>query len=904
MTAVIDESMIRAIAGRARSESNGHQVIAVASQPHWDGPDEVEADGGPVEVRPCPSVLAVRELLSELNPEEDRQVVILTPVSREELGLEVLARLWRQKIIRPLGWDAVQQLFRVHRMDPKLADHRWPVDLLVKVAPSRGYPPPPSGFLDVDRAWRELLRHGLRLEPASSSPEDLLRWGERDEARAALQGPVGGDREQVASWLERTVGPVAQHVIRLVGEGRGADLVPLGLVCDVLWDDGLEEESAVTTARVRFEGPLGARGLTGEEARSWAQAAVRLVWRAQKLSDDAARQRWVSRAESILSNDLGATELAYASDVLARAFEQRLARAGEALQRALEDGSPEALGRLHESVEWVASHLRAEDADGADRVARLRMAERLVRRVQWAEGQEDAADLPEAGRGFANEGAWVDRAWEAIRHGETAPALAEAYGEILERIDAIRLERDERFAAHLAEWSSVEPSGRKPLLPVEDVLDEILVPIARETPVLFLVLDGWSHPEALQLEEDLSRAGWVRQGPVKDGHPLVVSALPSVTSVSRTSLLSGTLAHGNQDDERRHWTEHEGLRSVARGSEPNLFHRRDLSAVEGHIAPEVRDAILDPGGRVVGVVVNALDEHLDKGGQLRLAEGLQGIRPLSPLLDAAMEAGRTVVLVSDHGHVLEAGSKVELHAGAGERWRPNHPPASEGEVEIQGPRVLLDEGSIVVPTTERVRYMSAEKRGYHGGATPQEMLCPLLVITPPGRELADWEPWESLPPSWWRAEGERPHQETAVEDEPVEAPQPAPKPSVDPDGQWQLFGDDKPSEPEVAAPGQPSWLAALLKSPMLQTQREAAGRQALNDEDVARLLQVLDAAGGVRPLDAVARDLGLSRIRVRSKLAALQRMLNVDGYDVVHLQADGTVRFDRDRLTVQFGLDR
>ena len=905
MSRVVTESALRAIAARALADENPGRVIAVAAVPQWDGPEELGTDDGSVEVHPCVSVLALRELLAGLDSGDDRSVILLTSLPEQELGDEVLARLWRHRIHQPSGWEAAMDLFSVDRMEPALADHRWLVDLLVEVAPARGYPPPKGGFLDLDTAWRSLFHFGLRLETDDPRAEDLLRWGESDTARSVLQGRIEEAAPAVAERLARTAGPMARHVVRLASTGQGEDLVPLGLLCDALWSDRLEDDTRVTTARVRLEGPVGERGLTGSVARGWGQAAVELVKRAHGVSDDATLQRWLTRAEVVLAGELDAIDLAFASDVLPTSFEQRMGRAGQALQAVLEGDSDDGpLPPLRRAVEDVRGHLRARDGDDADRVVRLQMAERLVR---WLDARTDAttfSDLAEAATAFVQEGAWVDRAREALGHGETVPVLAEAYGQILGRVDALRAERDRGFAEKLAQWSAVEPSDRAPILPIERVLDEVVVPTARRHPVLLLVLDGWSHSEATRLAEDLRRIGWVRHGPTVAEHPIVVSALPSVTSVSRTSLFSGRLAHGTQADERRNWSEHDGLNTVSRGKPPRLFHRRDLGTSSGHIAPDVRDAILDIDVRVVGAVVNALDEHLDKGGQLRLADGLQGIRPLRPLLDAAMEAGRAVILASDHGHVLEAGSSVELHGGSGERWRPNHPPQEEGEVELRGPRVLMDDGSIIVPATEGLRYISAEKRGYHGGATPQEVLCPMLVLAPPGVELEGWEQMDLYPPPWWELEAEPLRlQDLAVA--PTRAgrrDEPIPEPTVDPDGQGQLFGAPSPTQ-EPEEPEVPSWISELLSSPILEGQKEAAGRQSLGDEDLAAFLQTLDAAGGVAPVQALARTLGLPMSRVFSKLAALKRMVNVDGYTIVAIEGDRTVRFDRERLVRQFRLD-
>jgi len=151
----------------------------------------------------------------------------------------------------------------------------------------------------------------------------------------------------------------------------------------------------------------------------------------------------------------------------------------------------------------------------------------------------------------------------------------------------------------------------------------------------------------------------------------------------------------------------------------------------------VRKAIADRKQRVVGIVVNAVDDYLDKGDQIDVAWTTQQIRVLEPVLAEAERAGRVVVLVSDHGHVCERQSESR-EGDDGLRWRSSRGSVGEGELEIISPRVVLPAGGkVVVPWTEKLRY-GTKKNGYHGGATPQEMLIPI------GLFWADIEPPEGL----------------------------------------------------------------------------------------------------------------------------------------------------------------
>lgn len=163
--------------------------------------------------------------------------------------------------------------------------------------------------------------------------------------------------------------------------------------------------------------------------------------------------------------------------------------------------------------------------------------------------------------------------------------------------------------------------------------------------------------------------------------------------------------------------------------------------------PVVRDALADPGQRVVGIVHNAVDAQLSGSDQIELVWSAEGMRQVTAILRVARDAGRIVVVTGDHGHVVDEGT-TRTAPGARGRWRMAGP-AGDGEVAIAGSRVLLPDGgySLVATWSERLRN-GAPRGGYHGGASPQEVLVPVAVLCsgslPPG--------WVEAPPaesSWW-----------------------------------------------------------------------------------------------------------------------------------------------------------
>jgi hypothetical protein len=124
---------------------------------------------------------------------------------------------------------------------------------------------------------------------------------------------------------------------------------------------------------------------------------------------------------------------------------------------------------------------------------------------------------------------------------------------------------------------------------------------------------------------------------------------------------------------------------------------------------------------------------------------------VAALLHAARGAGRVVVVTGDHGHVRDEGT-VQVSGGSGDRWRSDGAPLRDNEVALSGGRVLSPSGgrSVIAAWSERVRF-SARRGGYHGGASPQEVLIPIAVLSA-GIAPNGWVEAPPVEPPWWRGE--------------------------------------------------------------------------------------------------------------------------------------------------------
>jgi hypothetical protein len=100
-------------------------------------------------------------------------------------------------------------------------------------------------------------------------------------------------------------------------------------------------------------------------------------------------------------------------------------------------------------------------------------------------------------------------------------------------------------------------------------------------------------------------------------------------------------------------------------------------------------------------------------------------------------------------------------------------------------------------------------------------------------------------------------------------------------------------------------LDAFEASPTYQRMRAGAGRAAPSEAAVRALLSRLLAGGGRAPVDQVARTLGVTPARAGMAMAGVRRLLNVEGYAVISMDADGrTVLLDEPLWRQQFAIDR
>ncbi|MQM38299.1 hypothetical protein KBTX_02309 [wastewater metagenome] len=884
---------------RARAEQviarHGVETVGISATGEWAGEDVIQLQGQRWPVRRCDSVLELGLALNELNA-HGQHGVVLSRLHEADLPEDMRARLCGGRLYGLDPWDSVLALFAADRLDPRIPRAPRLAELLISNVPPEGYPSCRARFLDADTVWRSLFRRYLGFDQDLLDAKAVMRWLLSEGAADAWRRMDDEVRQLFRGRIEQRAGRLGLHLLDVAESEYAEYVLAIGLVCELIFDESGSITADRQLAAGRLERYLAGQALAGAAGRRWFALARDLLGDL----DEASRQTHRARAQAIL-DELQISDAGGESLVLQRGYEHRLQRYADALTNAL-DGRAEC-SDVGAALQAVRSHELSPGDEG--RLERLDVALRLLRYLNVGGTRGANRSLEQLAVSHRDDASFVDWGRRLLLGGDAHAGVSAALERLLTQLRQHRETLNKRFAEALANWDRTSfANGR--FVGLEAVLDELVAPLARQSPVLFLVMDGMDYGAYRELEADLSADGWISYGPAGSGRTVsALSTLPSVTRVARASLFSGRLCQGQSDFERNSFANHQGLlHAIGSGkSKPTVYHKAALSEGGGELASDVREAIANPKKRLLGVVVNAIDDHLDKSDQLRLRWSRDQFRQLDALLESARVSGRTVVLTSDHGHVMDWHSHQPVQALAG-RWRDSGTEPVEGEIRVANPAVreALGVDSVIVPWSERIRYVR-RSNGYHGGATPQEIVVPVGVFRFMGSENAvELSGWDALPaqePAWW-AQAAEPVQRANAAEPAATLKSAKLRGGGETTRQASLFEQlDTTYGPEQDQGER--LVEQLLASPTYHRQRKAAGRIAPKESVLRQFLHALLQADGRLSRKRLAAAMDIPELRVRSQFAAMQKLLNVDGYAVVGEDASGAeIVLDTALLRKQF----
>lgn len=863
------------------------RAILVRAQPSWSGPRTLDIDGNAVRVVEGVSGLAALDAMRSAGDGEF--VAVLTDLDESALGTAVVLESEHRKPTDLDEWNAVPALFGVRDTSiprPVRELGPWVPRMLSALRRDRDYPAAPGGNLSADHVVRSILVALLGLErPEYLDIADALTPLDDMTVRARLTELDSDAR----GGLIRAVGVHIDHhlamALRAAVAPERISVVAVGLVIAELWAGGsVAPDAATAAARVRAEQYVGSAPSAAAAARFG--AAAQLITRRWLASGDHHARDAFDQAEALCA-DLGWSEGAASSGFLPAGLRARVQNLAEAIEAGVADPSSASSRAVDLALESIETHGAKSLFDRS--LPTARMAARLVR---WLASVDAApTSLDAVIREYAADGAWAERALGDIWDGDSDRGLATAYKSLAGAVQLRRRVTD-AAAAKLLTGATIVHDG---VTPVERMLADLVVPLSAHDRVLLVVLDGMSVPTAVELAAELAATDWTELVPADHlRRGVALAALPTITEYSRTSLFAGELTAGNQQTEKARFT------AAVNGV---VFHKDDLRSEAGSVLPPaVTDAISDASQKIVGVVLNTIDDALASADVDALRWTLRSVANLEALIAAANSAGRVVILTSDHGHIVERGGELRSVPESSARWRvPDSGPVQPDEVEVSGPRVLAPGGSAILAVSDGLRY-AAKKAGYHGGASLAELTIPILVLKPRGTD--DPVGWVEAPPqepTWW-------NEPTRDEVPPAEPTAVSPKRPTKTAKSTQptmptLFDTEPESEAAAPTSASASLGGKLVESSTYRARRGLAGRHPVEDGAVVTIIDTLITGSGRAHRDTLAVQLGIAAYAFGGVLTTLRRVLNVDGYPVLDLDADGvTVLLDLSLLREQFEL--
>ena len=874
----------------------------------------------------CVSELAIRYELLKERP-VDTRLVMLVAADNSNLAEDVRARLWRQQVRRIDAWQTLIERLELRAIDPRLTKmgKNWFADALLQVWPQIEGETNIGDVLDHDSAWLALARGWLGFTAAQLDADTLFAWSIDLQP---VKQPPDGFLQHIDHWFAPRLGdmaPVAVAALRngttsaengatsSITESAGSFLA-LGLVIDLLASDSSATDNARTLVTLE-ERYLNRVQPDQSALRAFGQAARRFTQRmlSQSGSTPSAKiVRTLQTAENLLQ-ELGCAELAFHSDLLPNGYQLRVDNLAQALSAHLSGSQPQNWQDVESGLAHIDTHFLADDTTQKQRVhVPVALARWLRRDAPSFSELTRATDLV---RAYKDDGGFVDFARARLWNGDTNTNLADAYELLLAEVGQHLHSANQHFA------DDIEGLARGDKLPadlvyVENAIDELVAPLVKQQPVLLLVMDGMSQAVWRELADSFFLPRWAeyqRTGQKPDNTDStracsLIAAFPSVTKVCRHALFTGTLSEGAAADESRGFAKHPALMQLTGKTTPPVIFHKDKLREPGRpgLSSQVRRVVADEKHRLVSVVVNVVDDQLSSNDQLISRWREESLPVVDQVLDAAREAGRLVVLTSDHGHVRAFDSTRGDHGNDAQdgRYKAGTASVDEGEVLITGERVVQTDNKIVAPWSEHIRY-AHPKKGYHGGVSLQEMVIPFAVYGISGQEpeLDGWSTVTQHTPDWWQATDlVTPH---ILESREYSLEIPIPRKGSSPKTQLPMGDLFEDLEPKTEAPSATDdWVTSLLQSQTLASQRKRNARIPIDDTTLQLILSCLRDRGYQATTSEIARATGKPQGRVKGLMAGARKLLNVDGYDILSEdQPSDTVRLNRQQLFTQFGLE-
>lgn len=606
------------------------------------------------------------------------------------------------------------------------------------------------------------------------------------------------------------------------------------------------------------------------------------LWQHLQLTQDTLRQAVAALARQAL-DELGDRAAPYLKDaecvarrtltgaVLARSVDLPLGLENHGA--AVADRAARGEAVAHAEIEAMRRHRFA-----AARAAEIAVLEDLARLSRYlAEPEDDLGrDVLAHVRNYQRRGAFAD--WAAARlRAALAGCLAyhKQAEQVLSRYRDQR-DRESRGFAELLRADYVKALHAEGCVPLHRLWR--YAPVRAQgggdgDRLYLVVLDGCSYPVFLrllaELAGELSPIG-LRVDPLSQeaaGVP-ALAPLPTITSHARGALFLGEIPKDPWIAETVWRDAREASTDPARfkqneslgGRSRRLFLKGDL----GDHGQALISALGDESLAVVAAVFNAVDDQISSANTgAAVSVRAKEIAAFVPSLQAALAAGRRVVVTADHGYTPFWGKSLRVSEGSSARYRllEKGEPVPEGFLEIDDGGLGGQPGRKAFAWKMGV-YQGQPQVGFHGGCSLEEMVVPLAELVK-GGVAADEPAW------WYGGASGRPAVAAKV------APPPEPAPAVAP----VRAAPPKPVQGKLFPPEREEQLAAILERLGLPE-----GLRGQLDVSERAALAVVFESRSAR-ISEIAATLGRPVGRVPGLMSRLLKKLHEGGFACLRRQA-------------------
>ena len=375
---------------------------------------------------------------------------------------------------------------------------------------------------------------------------------------------------------------------------------------------------------------------------------------------------------------------------------------------------------------WWSEHLFASEMEDSIKVAKeisaLMDVLALVSEMTEAANRGDLGKVCWA-RWYSENGAYADLLWMRLKKQiPKVPWLADDITKAIEHYQKARSKLNRLFAKELVGNYKIWVNG-KDVPTVANILTRFVIPNLKENKALLLIVDGLNYPIWRNIASDI-----VKRRLSLSEEP-VISLLPTVTGVGRKAIFAGTspkMFYPYLEDEEKSGEE-VSLKENLKGIKIALFRKHHLNEQFA----SVNSTIADTDVALVCVIINEIDDAL-RAQSGDLTKNLGDLAYLSSLLQIGIDAGRVLIIASDHGFTPDGGEKIKLEDAKVKEDFDRFAIVTE-DVEAEGVIIaedlLYDFGGKVALLTDFGARLKISHNGYHGGASLEEVIVPCAVIT-------------------------------------------------------------------------------------------------------------------------------------------------------------------------------